>query len=247
MNADGSTPIPAISVVVPVRNEAENVAPLVAEIAAALTGRDFEVIYVNDGSTDNTAAEVTRLKAQHPWLRQVRHAVSCGQSAALRTGMSAARGRVIVTLDGDGQNDPAFLPKLVDALDSGAPRIGLVAGQRVGRKDTAFKRFQSRFANKVRGAILRDGTRDSGCGLKCFPRDVGLALPYFDGLHRFLPALIRREGRDIGYLDVIDRPRAHGVSNYGFWDRLWIGILDLGGVWWLIRRRKRVPDIAEIE
>jgi len=247
MNADGSTRTPAISVVVPVRNEAENVAPLVGEIAAALAGRDFEVIYVNDGSTDNTAAELTRLKAQYPWLRRVRHAVSCGQSAALRTGMLAARGPVIVTLDGDGQNDPAFLPKLVDALLSGAPRVGLIAGQRVGRKDTAFKRFQSRFANKVRGAILRDGTRDSGCGLKCFPRDVGLALPYFDGLHRFLPALIRREGRDIGYLDVVDRPRAHGVSNYGFWDRLWIGILDLGGVWWLIRRRKRVPDIAEIE
>ena len=247
MNADGSTRTPAISVVVPVRNEAENVAPLVGEIAAALAGRDFEVIYVNDGSTDNTAAELTRLKAQYPWLRRVRHAVSCGQSAALRTGMLAARGPVIVTLDGDGQNDPAFLPKLVDALLSGAPRVGLIAGQRVGRKDTAFERFQSRFANKVRGAILRDGTRDSGCGLKCFPRDVGLALPYFDGLHRFLPALIRREGRDIGYLDVVDRPRAHGVSNYGFWDRLWIGILDLGGVWWLIRRRKRVPDIAEIE
>ena len=247
MNADGSTRTPAISVVVPVRNEAENVAPLVGEIAAALAGRDFEVIYVNDGSTDNTGAELQRLKGQYPWLRRVRHAVSCGQSAALRTGMLAARGPVIVTLDGDGQNDPAFLPKLVDALLSGAPRVGLIAGQRVGRKDTAFKRFQSRFANKVRGAILRDGTRDSGCGLKCFPRDVGLALPYFDGLHRFLPALIRREGRDIGYLDVVDRPRAHGVSNYGFWDRLWIGILDLGGVWWLIRRRKRVPDIAEIE
>jgi dolichol-phosphate mannosyltransferase len=245
MNADGNTHIPAISVVVPVRNEAENVAPLVGEIAAALAGRDFEVIYVNDGSTDDTAAELKRLKAQYPWLRQVRHAMSCGQSAALRTGMLAARGQVIVTLDGDGQNDPAFLPKLVDALKQRAPRVGLIAGQRVGRKDTAFKRFQSRFANKVRGAILRDGTRDSGCGLKCFPRDVGLALPYFDGLHRFLPALVRREGRDIGYLDVVDRPRAHGVSNYGFWDRLWIGILDLGGVWWLIRRRRRVPDVSE--
>jgi dolichol-phosphate mannosyltransferase len=159
--------------------------------------------------------------------------------------MKAARAPVIVTIDGDGQNDPAFMPQLVDMLERGAPRIGLVAGQRVGRKASAFKRFQSRFANRVRGAILRDGTRDSGCGLKCFPRDVGLALPYFDGLHRFLPALIRREGRDIGYVDVIDRPRAHGVSNYGFWDRLWIGILDLAGVWWLIRRRKRIPEISE--
>jgi dolichol-phosphate mannosyltransferase len=237
---------PAVSVIVPVRNEAENIAPLVAEIAAALAGRSFEVIYVNDGSTDSTEAELARLKAQHPWLRQIRHARSCGQSAALRTGLWAARGQVIVTLDGDGQNNPAFLPQLIAKLEQGAPRLGLVAGQRVGRKATAFKRFQSRFANVVRGAILRDGTRDSGCGLKAFPRDLGLALPYFDGLHRFLPALIRREGRDIGYVDVVDRPRGHGVSNYGFWDRLWIGIVDLCGVWWLIRRKKRVPEISEV-
>ena len=237
---------PSVSIVVPVRNEAGNIAPLVAEIASALAGRTFEVIYVDDGSTDGTGAELSRLQAQHAFLRHIRHARSCGQSAALRTGMLAARAPFIVTLDGDGQNDPAFLPKLIAELERGAPRIGLVAGQRVGRKATAFKRFQSRFANTVRGAILRDGTRDSGCGLKAFPRDLGLALPYFDGLHRFLPALIRREGRDIGYVDVVDRPRQHGVSNYGFWDRLWIGILDLCGVWWLIRRKKRVPEISEV-
>ena len=242
----GTPNTPAVSVIVPVRNEAENIAPLVAEIAAALAGRSFEVIYVNDGSTDGTEAELARLKAQHPWLRQIRHARSCGQSAALRTGLWAARGSVVATLDGDGQNNPAFLPQLIAKLEQGAPQLGLVAGQRVGRKATAFKRFQSRFANVVRGAILRDGTRDSGCGLKAFPRDLGLALPYFDGLHRFLPALIRREGRDIGYVDVVDRPRAHGVSNYGLWDRLWIGILDLCGVWWLIRRKKRVPEISEV-
>jgi dolichol-phosphate mannosyltransferase len=237
---------PAVSVIVPMRNEAGNVAPLVAEIGASLAGRAFEVVCVNDGSTDGTEAELARLKTLHPWLRQIRHARSCGQSAALRTGMMSARGSIIATLDGDGQNDPAFLPKLIAALEQGAPRVGLVAGQRVGRKATAFKRFQSRFANAVRAAILRDGTRDSGCGLKAFPRDVGLALPYFDGLHRFLPALVRREGRDIGYIDVVDRPRAHGVSNYGFWDRLWIGIVDLCGVWWLIRRKKRVPEISEV-
>jgi dolichol-phosphate mannosyltransferase len=244
MNA-ATTSVPSVSVIVPVRNEAENIAPLVGEIAAALAGRVFEVIYVNDGSTDGTEAELKRLMVLHPWLRQVRHARSCGQSAALRTGMVAARAPIIATLDGDGQNDPAFLPKLMAPLEQGGSRLGLVAGQRVGRKDTAFKRFQSRFANAVRSAILRDGTRDTGCGLKAFPREVGLALPYFDGLHRFLPALVRREGRDVGYVEVVDRPRRHGVSNYGFWDRLWIGILDLGGVWWLIRRRKRVPDVSE--
>ena len=237
---------PSVSVVVPVRNEAGNIAPLVAEIASALAGRTFEVIYIDDGSTDGTGAELSRLQTQHGFLRHIRHARSCGQSAALRTGMLAARAPLIVTLDGDGQNDPAFLPSLIAELERGAPRIGLIAGQRVGRKATAFKRFQSRFANTVRGAILRDGTRDSGCGLKAFPRDLGLALPYFDGLHRFLPALIRREGRDIGYVDVVDRPRQHGVSNYGFWDRLWIGILDLCGVWWLIRRKKRGPEISEV-
>jgi dolichol-phosphate mannosyltransferase len=241
-----STSAPAVSVIVPVRNEAGNIAPLVAEIAAALAGRRFEVIYVNDGSTDGTEAELNALRAVHPWLRQVRHAQSCGQSAALRTGILSARGGIVVTLDGDGQNDPAFLPKLIEALERGAPKVGLVAGQRVGRKATGFKKFQSRVANAVRGSILRDGTRDSGCGLKAFPREVGLALPYFDGLHRFLPALVRREGRDIGYVDVVDRPRQHGTSNYGFWDRLWVGILDLAGVWWLIRRRKRVPDATEI-
>jgi dolichol-phosphate mannosyltransferase len=237
---------PAVSIVVPVRNEEGNIAPLLAEIAAALAGRRFEAVYVNDGSTDGTEAELKRMQAQYPWLRQVKHARSCGQSAALRTGIAAARAPIVATIDGDGQNDPAFLPKLIDALLAGGPRIGLIAGQRVGRKATGFKKFQSRVANAVRGSILRDGTRDTGCGLKAFPRDVALALPYFDGLHRFLPALIRREGREVGYVDVVDRPRHSGTSNYGFWDRLWIGILDLFGVWWLIRRRRRVPEAMEL-
>ena len=237
---------PAITVVVPVRNEAGNVGPLVAEIAKALEGQwPFEVVYVNDGSSDGTETALQRLIGMHPWLRRVRHKQSCGQSAAVRSGVAAARAPVVVTLDGDGQNDPAFIPALVNALEAGGSRVGLIAGQRVGRKASAFKKFQSRIANTVRGAVLRDGTRDTGCGLKAFRRDIFLQLPYFDGLHRFLPALVRREGYEIGYVNVVDRPRAHGVSNYGMWDRLWIGILDLAGVWWLTRRRKKIPEISE--
>jgi glycosyltransferase involved in cell wall biosynthesis len=239
---------PAVSIVVPVKNEAGNIEPLVTEIAAAMGGAGgFEIVYVDDGSSDATAQQLRALMASRPWLRAIRHAVSCGQSAAVRTGVRNARAPVVVTLDGDGQNDPAFIPALVRALEAGAPRIGLVAGQRVGRRASGFKKLQSRVANAVRGAILRDGTRDSGCGLKAFRREVFLALPYFDGLHRFLPALVRREGYDIGYVDVVDRLRREGVSNYGMWDRLWIGILDLAGVWWLIRRKRRVADAAEVQ
>jgi dolichol-phosphate mannosyltransferase len=237
---------PAISVVVPVKNEAGNVAPLVAEIAGALRDRAFEIVYVNDGSSDATEQELRALMTEHPWLRQIRHAQSCGQSAAIRTGVAMARAGLVVTIDGDGQNDPAFIPALIAAFEASAPRVGLVAGQRIGRKATAFKKFQSRLANAIRGAVLKDGTRDTGCGLKAFRRDVFLSLPYFDGLHRFLPALVRREGFDIGYVEVVDRPRRHGASNYGFWDRLWIGLVDLFGVWWLIRRKKRVPQSVEV-
>jgi dolichol-phosphate mannosyltransferase len=237
---------PAVSVVVPVRNEARNIAPLVTEIAKALNGKwPFEVVYVDDGSSDATEVELQQLITQHAWLRRVRHKQSCGQSAAVCTGVAAARAPIVVTLDGDGQNDPAFISALIRTLEAGAPRTGLVAGQRVGRKASGFKKFQSRIANAVRGAVLRDGTRDTGCGLKAFRRDVFLSLPSFDGLHRFLPALVRREGYDIGYVDVVDRPRAHGVSNYGMWDRLWVGVMDLAGVWWLIRRKKRIPQIED--
>jgi len=241
------TIFPAVSVVIPVRNEAENVGPLADEIAAALAGRwNFELIYVNDGSSDGTEAALAALKAERAWLRQIRHKESCGQSAAVRSGVAAARAPVVATLDGDGQNDPSFIPALLHAFEQGGDRIGLVAGQRVGRRSSAFKKLQSRIANGVRGAILRDGTRDTGCGLKVFRRDAFLALPYFDGLHRFLPALFRRDGFAIAYVDVIDRARRHGQSNYGMWDRLWVGILDLAGVWWLIRRRKRVPQASEV-
>jgi glycosyltransferase involved in cell wall biosynthesis len=238
---------PAVAVVVPVRNEADNIAPLVAEIAAALAGHwSFEVIYVNDGSSDRTEAVLSELMAERPWLRQVRHTRSCGQSAAVRTGVGAARAPLVATIDGDGQNDPVFIPQLLRVLVDGAPSVGIVAGQRLGRKASGFKRFQSRVANAVRSTVLRDGTRDTGCGLKAFRREVFLALPYFDGLHRFLPALVRRDGYSVGYVEVVDRPRHAGVSNYGFWDRLWVGILDLMGVWWLIRRKKLVPEVTEV-
>jgi glycosyltransferase involved in cell wall biosynthesis len=237
---------PAVSVVVPVKNEAGNIAPLVAEIAAVLQDRAFEIVYVNDGSGDATEQELSVLMRERPWLRQIRHAQSCGQSAAIRTGVAMSRARSVVTIDGDGQNDPAFIPALIAALNAGTPRIGLIAGQRVGRKATAFKKLQSRVANGIRSAVLRDGTRDTGCGLKAFRRDLFLSLPYFDGLHRFLPALVRREGFDVGYIEVVDRLRRHGTSNYGFWNRLWIGMVDLFGVWWLIRRKKRVPQSVEV-
>jgi dolichol-phosphate mannosyltransferase len=237
----------AVSIVVPVRNEAENVAPLVAEIVSALDGRwVYEIIYVNDGSTDATAGRLADLMKQHRQLRQLKHAHSSGQSAAVRSGVRAARGAIVATLDGDGQNNPVFLPDLIAAVENGGGRVGLAAGQRVGRKDTGFKKLQSRIANGVRNGILRDGTRDTGCGLKAFPREVFLSMPYFDGLHRFLPALVRREGFEIAYVDVIDRPRHSGVSNYGFFDRLWIGIMDLAGVWWLIRRKKPTPAVTEV-
>ncbi|HEV7876611.1 glycosyltransferase family 2 protein [Bradyrhizobium sp.] len=236
-----------VSIVVPVRNEAGNVAPLIAEISAALDGRwRYEIIYVNDGSTDATPQRLAEIMKARANLRRIDHAISSGQSAAVRTGVRAACGVIVATLDGDGQNDPAFLPELIAAIQNGDGRIGLAAGQRIGRKATGFKKMQSRVANSVRNAILRDGTRDTGCGLKAFRRDVFLIMPYFDGLHRFLPALVRREGYDIAYVDVIDRPRHSGVSNYGFFDRLWIGIMDLVGVWWLIRRKKPTPVATEV-
>ena len=240
-------PQPAVSVVVPVRNEADNVRPLTDEIAAVLDGRwSFELIFVNDGSTDGTEAALANLKAERPWLRQIKHASSCGQAAAVRSGARAARAPLIVTIDGDGQNDPSFMPALLQTLEQGGARIGLVAGQRVGRRSGSYKKLQSRIANGVRNAILRDGARDGVCGLKAFRRDAYLALPYFDGLHRFLPALFIRDGHAVAFVDVIDRPRHAGKSNYGLWDRLWVGILDLAGVWWLIRRRRRAPQVSEV-
>jgi glycosyltransferase involved in cell wall biosynthesis len=237
---------PVISVVVPAKNEEKNIAPLVEEMERVLaTLGPFEIIYVDDGSTDGTGAELARLGATRPWLRHVRHARSGGQSASVRSGVRAARAPIVATIDADGENDPKYLPDLYRLLRAD-PRHGIAAGQRVGRKASGFKKFQSRVANAVRGWMLNDGTRDTGCGLKCFPRELFLSLPYFDAIHRFLPALVAREGRTVVTLDVIDRTRLHGTSHYTIWNRLWVGILDLMGVWWLIRRKKPTPETVEM-
>jgi len=235
-----------LSVVVPVRNEEGNVEPLINEIVAACHSVGaFEIIYIDDGSTDETLPRLQTLKAKLPMLRVLHHQSSCGQSAAVRSGVMIAQGQVIVTLDGDGQNNPAYIPQMLTQIETN-PQIGMVAGQRVGRRDTVFKRWQSRTANRVRAWVLKDSTRDTGCGLKAIMRDVYLALPYFDALHRFMPALVVREGYLVSHVDVTDRPRYTGVSNYGFFDRLWVGIKDLIGVAWLISRRKKIPVVTEI-
>ncbi len=247
LDARSGTATRRARVVVPVRNEAGNVGPLVAEIEAACArlprSRSSTSMTARRDATPPTSC--AELQATRPWLRAhpARHILRPERRGAHRR--AAARAPVIVTLDGDGQNDPAYIPKLVAALEAAGPRAGLAAGQRLGRKDTGFKKLQSRVANAVRGAVLKDGTRDTGCGLKGFRRDVYLALPYFDALHRFMPALVRREGYDVVLVDVVDRPRLTGVSNYGFFDRLWVGIIDLTGVWWLIRRRRSIPLVTE--
>ncbi|BCH24058.1 dolichol-phosphate mannosyltransferase [Mesorhizobium sp. L-8-3] len=238
---------PAISIVIPCKNEAANLSFLLDEVDAALAGRDFEVVVVDDGSTDGTGEALKkRIEAGAAHLRHIRHDRSAGQSAAVRSGVFAARGAIVVTMDGDGQNDPVYLPKLADALKVAGPSAGIAAGQRLKRTDTKLKQFSSRFANNLREAILRDGTRDSGCGLKAVHTDLFRQLPYFDGWHRYLPALVLREGYGVVHIDVVDRQRRHGKSNYGILDRGLRGALDLFGVWWLRRRRKVVPTATEI-
>ncbi len=231
---------PELSVVVPVRDEADNVAPLVAEIEAALAAVcAFEIVYVDDGSRDGTAERLRALRAKTPRLRVVRHRESCGQSQAVATGVKAARAPIIATLDGDGQNDPADIPRLLNRLREepveSRDRL-LVAGQRLKRRDTAVKRFSSRIANAVRGRLLGDHTPDTGCGLKLFTRAAFLDMPRFDHMHRFLPALMIRQGGHVVSLPVNHRPRERGRSKYGMWDRLWVGIVDLFGVMWLQSR-----------
>jgi dolichol-phosphate mannosyltransferase len=238
-----------LSIVIPVKNEAGNIAPLVSEIGAALdrSGVPYEIVYVDDGSTDATAAEIARLRTANSRLRLIRHARSCGQSAAIRSGVAAARARWIATLDGDGQNDPADIPALWQ-IAKAAPATPplLIAGQRARRRDSRSKRWASTIANAVRRTALHDDTPDTGCGLKLFPRELFLDLPYFDHMHRFLPALALRAGGIVRSLPVNHRPRERGTSKYGVLDRLGVGITDLLGVMWL-RRRQSLPELLDDE
>ena len=235
-----------ISVVVPVFDEEHNIAPLVREIAAVLRGRiAFEIVYVDDASEDASLRALAALKAGFPELRVLRHARRCGQSAAIHTGVEAARAAWIATLDGDGQNDPADIPKLLEARSRAAADTKLFAGWRVERKDNAGKRWASRAANAIRARLLRDDTPDTGCGLKLFERKAFLALPYFDHMHRYLPALMQRAGWKTVSIPVRHRARSSGVSKYNNLHRAWVGLRDLRGVAWLISRSK-VTEVEEL-
>jgi dolichol-phosphate mannosyltransferase len=226
-----------LAIVIPVYNEADNLVALIREIHRVLGDSDsFEVIVVDDGSQDETARRLRELRGQWPALRVIRHTRNCGQSAALLTGVRAAQAPWIVTLDGDGQNDPADIPKLLAVRDRADPPPQLITGHRVRRHDSWPRRLSTRVANTVRAGLLKDRAPDTGCGLKLFLREVFLALPHFDHMHRFLPALIQRQGGTVLTVSVNHRPRRHGQSHYGVGNRLWVGIVDLFGVLWLQRR-----------
>ena len=232
---------PEISVVIPVCNEADNVGPLAREIVAALQGRAFEILFVDDGSTDSTADALRTLRVSIPQLRVLRHSFRSGQSAAVCSGVRHARAAWIATLDGDGQNDPADIPALFEARK----QAELVMGNRTRRRDTWLRHVQSRVANGVRGRLLGDGTPDTGCGIKVMRRDVFMDLPRFDHMHRFLPALFLRAGARVVSVPVSHRPRERGTSKYGLFDRLWVGIVDIFGVMWLRRRFRAGLQVRE--
>ena len=237
----------ALSVVVPVKDAAENVGPLARAIAPALRDEPTaEIIFVDDGSSDGTAAALQALKAELPQLRVLQHARNFGQSRGVRTGVRAARSDIIVTLDGDGQNDPADIPKLVEMLRTSDARVGMVAGVRRRRMDDSNRKLASNLANRFRRFMLKDGAADSGCGLKAFRREVFLALPYFDHIHRFLIAMVLREGYEVREVDVNHRPRAHGQSKYGNFSRALAGFRDTFGVRWFQRRFKGPAQAKEI-
>lgn len=238
--------LPALSVVVPVRDESENVVAVCEEIARALEGIAHEIIFVDDASRDDTLQVLLRLRDVMPTLRVLHHGRNAGQSAALLTGVRAARAEWVGTLDGDGQNDPVDLVRLWRAASAAAEPAGLYIGHRVSRHDSALRILSSRVANGVRSRLLRDRVPDSGCGVKLFRRSVFLAIPYFDHMHRFLPALVHREGCAVHSLPVGHRPRRAGRSKYGVMNRLWVGIVDLAGVMWLLRRRCRPGEVVEV-
>ena len=234
------TTMPALSVVVPVYNEEDNVAPLVGEIVTALRGRVmFEIVYVDDLSKDATLERLKQLQAATPELRVVRHLANSGQSTAIRNGVKAARGAWIATLDGDGQNDPADIPRLLAERERADPGVKLFAGWRVERQDSGSKRWASKWANAIRSRMLRDATPDTGCGIKLFEREAFLDLPYFDHMHRYLPALMQRAGWKTVSVPVNHRHRASGVSTYNNLGRALVGIRDLRGVAWLLARNRR--------
>lgn len=241
-----SQPAPDISVVVPMHDEEGAAGPLAREIAAAFEGRAYEMVFVNDASRDGTLAELRGLMAELPTLRVLSHGSNAGQSRAVRTGVLAARGAIIVTLDGDGQNPPADAPKLADLLAASPPSVALVGGRRAKRRDSTAKRQASIWANRVRRKLLGDDADDTGCGLKAFRRDVFLRLPYFDHFHRYLPALVIREGYENRYLDVDHRHRETGRSKYTNWGRLMASFSDLVGVMWLKSRSRGPGAISEL-
>jgi len=236
-----------LSVVLPVHNEAENIGPLIDEIVAALQGRvAFEIVAVDDKSSDETPSRLDEKARAVPALRIIRHGRNAGQSTAVHSGVRFARAPLVATLDGDGQNDPADIPALLDAYRAGhATRPLLIAGHRTNRRDTFVTRASSKIANAVRGTLLKDRTPDTGCGLKLFERETFLTLPYFDHMHRFLPALVMRAGGDVVSVPVRHRPRTRGRSHYGIHNRLWVGLVDMTGVMWLLRRA-RIPEADEV-
>lgn len=242
MTADAA---PDISIVVPVHDEAGAAGPLAREIAAAFAGRAHEIIFVDDASRDSTLAELRALTAELPTLRVLGHGANAGQSRAVRTGVLAARGAIVVTLDGDGQNPPADAPRLVDALLAAPPRVALVGGVRQKRQDSQAKLWASRWANRIRKRLLGDDADDTGCGLKAFRRDIFLRLPYFDHIHRYLPALVIREGYENRYLPIGHRHRDTGRSKYTNWGRLKASVSDILGVMWLKTRSRRPGPVTE--
>ncbi len=236
-----------LSIVIPVFNEAENIPRLIDEICRRMNGAlDYEIIVVDDGSDDATPDVLQSCRSQYDRLRVLQHRLRCGQSAAISSGVNATRAALVATLDGDGQNDPADILRLYKAMQEAPANVLLVTGNRVQRKDGWLKRISSRVANSVRAAVLQDATPDTGCGLKVFTRETFISLVQFDHMHRFLPALVQRQGGSVLSIEVNHRGRQQGASKYGVHDRLWVGIIDMLGVKWLQRRSRR-PDVTEIE